>query len=102
MIYVLKGQEGVEGCINGGGDAICAKRTEGIQFDHLIFEFLPAVAVDEIFELLQVQNCEAFAIDRSQIAAASLDGQDASEFSGKRIWQLELGACIATTKIRNP
>src|SRR6516165_4099053 len=63
MIFVLKGQEGVEGCINGGGDAICAKRTEGIQFDHLIFEFLPAVAVDEIFELLQVKNCEAFAMN---------------------------------------
>src|SRR5579862_565195 len=37
MVHVMKGQKGMEGCIDGGSNTVFTERTKRIVGDHLIF-----------------------------------------------------------------
>ncbi len=76
--------------IDGSGDPILTECAERIIPDHLIFEFLAAIAGDELLQLIHIENRETGSCDGTQIPAASFDGQDARRVPDERVGQIEL------------
>ena len=101
VIHVRKRQESVERRVNGRGDAILTEGAQRIIRHHLVFVLLALVPCSELIELVQIQNGEPGDADRSQVAAASLDGHDTRGLSRERIGQFKLRASIAAAEIRN-
>src|SRR6185437_13956284 len=77
VIDVIEGQVGVEGRVNGGGDAVLAEGAERIEADHFVFMLLATIAGDEVMELIHIKDGEAGGFDGPEIAAAAFDGKDA-------------------------
>src|SRR5579872_1273255 len=59
MVDVREGKEGVKRSIDGSGDTIFSKSGERIVADHLIFKFLTAIEVFELFEAVEIKKSEA-------------------------------------------
>ena len=102
VIDVVERQERVQRRVDRRGDAVLAERAQRIERDHLVFVRLAAVARDQLFELVEIQDGEAGRADRSQVAAAALDRQHAHRLAGQRIRQRELRAGVAAAEVGDP
>ena len=69
--------------------------------NHLVLVLLTAVPCGELIELVQVKNRESGYANRSEVAAATLDGHNTRGLSRERIGQLKLRAGIAAAEVRN-
>ena len=99
VIDMVERQEGVQRRVDRRGDPVLAERAQRVERDHLVFVRFAAVAGDQLFELLEIQDGEARRADRSQIAAAALHRQHAHRLAGQRIRQREFRARIAAAEV---
>jgi hypothetical protein len=102
VIDVIERQKRVQRRVDRRGDAVVAKCAQRIERDHLVFVRFAAIARDERFELVEMQERKAGLGDRSQVAAAALDREDANGLARQRIGQLELRARVTAAKVRDP
>ncbi len=99
MIDVIEGQERVERRVDRGGHAVLAEGEQRVEAHHLVLELLAAVARDQAFELVEIEQRKSLGPDRSEIAAAAFHGHDARRRAGHRIGQIELRAGVAAAEV---
>ena len=88
VIHVGKGKKRVQGRVNGSGDAVFAEGCQWVIANHLVFVRFPAIELFKLFEALQMEQRKPGFLDRSQIAAAAFDCQDANQFAAERVGQV--------------
>ena len=101
VIDVRRGQERVERRVDRRRHAARTERAHRVQVHHLVFVRLAAVAIDQLLELVEIEQRESRARDRSQIAAAALHRQHACGLSGERIRQVDLRAGVPAAEVRD-
>jgi hypothetical protein len=99
VIDVRERQECMEGRVDRCRDAVLAERAQRVEPHHLILERLAAIAGNEAFELVHVQDREPGGADRPQVAAASFDRHDPLRPPGKWVGQIELRARVPPAEI---
>ena len=92
MIDVRKRQERVQRRVDRRRHAVVAERAQRIEADHLVFVRFTAIARHEVLQLVEVKQRKSAARDRSQVAAAPLDGHHAGRLPGQRIGQIEFSS----------
>ena len=102
VIDVIERQERVQRRVDRSGDAALAEGRERVERHHLVFVGLAAVATDQGFELVGVEDREPRGGDRPQVAAAALHRQHPGGLPGERIGQVELGAGVAAAEVGDP
>ena len=101
VIDVRKRQEGMERRVDRRGHAVFAEGAQRVEAHHLVLVLFAAVARDQVFELVHIEDGEAGRPDRREVAAAALDRHDAAQLAGERIGQFELRARIAAAEVRD-
>ena len=99
VIDVRKRQEGMERGVDRRGDTVLAEGAQRVETHHLVLVLFAAVARNQIFELVHVEDGEAGRPDRREVTAAALDRHHAARLAGQRIGQFELRAGIAAAEV---
>ena len=102
VIDVIEWQERMQRRINRRGDAVIAKSTERVIPDHLVLVGLATIAVNELFELIQIEHREPRRTHRPKISTTALDDEHARRLSRHGIYKVELRTGIAAAEIRDP
>ena len=101
MIDVREGKKRVERRIDRRGDTVVAEGGKRVVPDHVVLMHFTSIQRFQGFETVEIQESKASIGNRSEIAAAALDGEHAHRLARKRIRQLEFGAGVAASEIRD-
>ena len=102
VIDVRRRQKRVERRVDRRSHAPGTEGAHRVQVHHRVLVSLATVAIDQLFEPVEIEQRKSRARDRAQVTTAALHRQHACGLSRERVRQIDLRAGIPAAEVRNP
>src|SRR6476469_5674391 len=99
MVDVRKGQKCMQGSVDGSGYTVLSKGRERIVADHLVFVPLAPIELLQLFETIEMNQCEPRFRNRADVATASFHYKDSGQSASEWIRQLDFRTRVAPAEV---